>query len=63
MEDPPFANVRTKKPTSATPKGSLEKAHFVDGKLSLWAYMDSSLVFVMDSCWGGQMEPFVCMNK
>eukprot|EP00957_Ditylum_brightwellii_P112448 8572462-Ditylum_brightwellii.AAC.1 len=25
--------------------------------------MDSSLVFVFDSCWGGQMEPFVCINK
>jgi hypothetical protein len=53
----------TKKPTNAMPKGSLKKARSVDGKLSLWAYMDSSLVFVLDSYWGGQMEPFVCMNK
>eukprot|EP00957_Ditylum_brightwellii_P028398 2144242-Ditylum_brightwellii.AAC.1 len=20
-------------------------------------------MFVLDSCWGGQMKPFVCMNK
>eukprot|EP00957_Ditylum_brightwellii_P075806 5761338-Ditylum_brightwellii.AAC.1 len=50
---PPFVTFGgTKKPTNATPKGSLKKVCSVDGKLSLWAYMDSSLVFVLDSCWG-----------
>eukprot|EP00957_Ditylum_brightwellii_P133859 10206900-Ditylum_brightwellii.AAC.1 len=25
--------------------------------------MDSSLVFVLDTCWGGRSEPFIRMNK
>eukprot|EP00957_Ditylum_brightwellii_P054877 4159760-Ditylum_brightwellii.AAC.1 len=44
---PPFVTFgRTKKPTNAMPKGFLKKERFVDGKLSLWAYMNSSIVFV-----------------
>eukprot|EP00957_Ditylum_brightwellii_P182227 13883353-Ditylum_brightwellii.AAC.1 len=25
--------------------------------------MDSSLVFILDTCWGGHNEPFICVNK
>eukprot|EP00957_Ditylum_brightwellii_P205767 15345291-Ditylum_brightwellii.AAC.1 len=31
--------------------------------MSLWPYMDSSLVFILDTCWGGHKEPFIYVNK
>eukprot|EP00957_Ditylum_brightwellii_P012790 966921-Ditylum_brightwellii.AAC.1 len=31
--------------------------------MSLWSYIDSSLVFIFDACWGGRKEPFICVNK
>eukprot|EP00957_Ditylum_brightwellii_P002018 155369-Ditylum_brightwellii.AAC.1 len=34
-----------------------------DSKISIGSYMDNSLVFILDTCWGGTTEPFVCMDK
>eukprot|EP00957_Ditylum_brightwellii_P195882 14924356-Ditylum_brightwellii.AAC.1 len=31
--------------------------------MSLWLYMDSSLVSILDTCLGGHKEPFICVNK
>eukprot|EP00957_Ditylum_brightwellii_P087384 6651819-Ditylum_brightwellii.AAC.1 len=25
--------------------------------------MDSSLVFILDTCWGGHKKPLICLNK
>eukprot|EP00957_Ditylum_brightwellii_P069502 5277677-Ditylum_brightwellii.AAC.1 len=34
-----------------------------EGKISIWSYMDSSLVFILDTWWGGTTELFVCRDK
>eukprot|EP00957_Ditylum_brightwellii_P039902 3020859-Ditylum_brightwellii.AAC.1 len=34
-----------------------------EGNILIWSYMDSSLVFILDTCWGGTIEPFVCRDK
>eukprot|EP00957_Ditylum_brightwellii_P092538 7046955-Ditylum_brightwellii.AAC.1 len=61
---PPFVIFGpTKRPTVGVPKGSWKAVHSVDRKLCLWSYMDSSLVFILDACWGGRREPFIRMNK
>eukprot|EP00957_Ditylum_brightwellii_P077523 5890484-Ditylum_brightwellii.AAC.1 len=54
---PPFVTFGPmKRPTLDVPKGSWKVAHSVDRKLSLWPYMDSSLIFILDTCWGGRKE-------
>eukprot|EP00957_Ditylum_brightwellii_P177870 13548319-Ditylum_brightwellii.AAC.1 len=31
--------------------------------MSFLLYMDSSLVFIVDTCWGRHKEPFIYVNK
>eukprot|EP00957_Ditylum_brightwellii_P019213 1448335-Ditylum_brightwellii.AAC.1 len=47
---PPFFKYgKTKKPTQAVPEGTVRAGTSVDGKLSIWSFMDSSLVYILDS--------------
>eukprot|EP00957_Ditylum_brightwellii_P000503 39043-Ditylum_brightwellii.AAC.1 len=54
---------KTKKPTQAVPKGIVRAGTSVDGKLSNWSFMDSSLVYILDLIHGGKMEDYSRMNK
>ena len=58
-----LSNTETQKTTKTGPKGIGLAAHLHDGKMYLWLYMDRSLVFILDTCWGGHKEPFICVNK
>eukprot|EP00957_Ditylum_brightwellii_P046167 3502932-Ditylum_brightwellii.AAC.1 len=39
---------KIKKPTQAVPKGTVRADSSVDRKLSIWSFMDSSLVYILD---------------
>eukprot|EP00957_Ditylum_brightwellii_P013627 1028046-Ditylum_brightwellii.AAC.1 len=54
---------KAKKPTQAVPKGTVRAGTSVDGKLSIWSFMDSSLVYILDSTHSGKMEDYSRMNK
>eukprot|EP00957_Ditylum_brightwellii_P070043 5319802-Ditylum_brightwellii.AAC.1 len=45
-----------KKPMVAVPKGTVRAGTRVDGKLSIWSFMDRSLVYVLDPVHSGRME-------
>eukprot|EP00957_Ditylum_brightwellii_P125159 9541602-Ditylum_brightwellii.AAC.1 len=61
---PPFiTNRKTKKSTLTVPKGMMNAGHSKGGKLSIWSYMDSSLLFILGTCWDGLTEPFVHRDK
>eukprot|EP00957_Ditylum_brightwellii_P128126 9772310-Ditylum_brightwellii.AAC.1 len=61
---PPFLkHGKTQKPTIAVPKGMVRAGTSVDGKLSIWSFMDSSLVYILNSVHGGRMEDYPRMNK
>eukprot|EP00957_Ditylum_brightwellii_P164860 12551468-Ditylum_brightwellii.AAC.1 len=54
---------KTKKPTIAVPKGTIRAGTSVDGKLSICSFMDSSIVYILDSVYSGRMEDYTRMNK
>eukprot|EP00957_Ditylum_brightwellii_P024852 1879206-Ditylum_brightwellii.AAC.1 len=61
---PPFLkHGRTKKPPIAVPKGTVRVGTSVDVKLSIWSFMDSSHVYILDFVHGGRMEDYTRMNK
>eukprot|EP00957_Ditylum_brightwellii_P154068 11725175-Ditylum_brightwellii.AAC.1 len=41
----------------------MKVGHSKDDKISILSYMDSSLVFILDTCWVGTTEPFVHRDK
>eukprot|EP00957_Ditylum_brightwellii_P162345 12361424-Ditylum_brightwellii.AAC.1 len=41
----------------------MKAGHSKDSKISIWSYMDSFLIFILDTCWGGTTEPFVYRDK
>eukprot|EP00957_Ditylum_brightwellii_P149625 11393370-Ditylum_brightwellii.AAC.1 len=47
----------------AVPKRMVRTGTSVDGKLSIWSFMDNSLVYVLDSVHGGRVEDYTRMNK
>lgn len=54
---------KMKKSTAHVPKGTMRAAHTWDGKILLWSFMESSLIFLLDTDWGGMTEPFFRWNK
>eukprot|EP00957_Ditylum_brightwellii_P035699 2707090-Ditylum_brightwellii.AAC.1 len=61
---PPFLkHGKTKNPMVAVPKGTVRAGSSVDRKLFIWSFMDSSLVYALDSVHGGRMEDYTRMNK
>eukprot|EP00957_Ditylum_brightwellii_P079176 6021754-Ditylum_brightwellii.AAC.1 len=61
---PPFLkHGKTKKPTQAVSKETVRAGTSADGKLSIWSFMDSSLVYILDSIHGRKMEDYLRMNK
>eukprot|EP00957_Ditylum_brightwellii_P026111 1974293-Ditylum_brightwellii.AAC.1 len=45
------------------PTGTMKAGHSKNGKIFIWSYMDSSLVFILDTCWGETTELFVHRDK
>eukprot|EP00957_Ditylum_brightwellii_P177998 13558225-Ditylum_brightwellii.AAC.1 len=60
---PFFTHGKAKKPTQKVSKGTIEAFSQMMEKISIWFYMDNFLVFILDTCWGGTTESFVCRDK
>eukprot|EP00957_Ditylum_brightwellii_P120514 9194677-Ditylum_brightwellii.AAC.1 len=54
---------KTKIPTQAVPKGTVRAGTSVDSKLSMWSFMDSSLVYILDLIHGEKIENYSRINK
>eukprot|EP00957_Ditylum_brightwellii_P148239 11287294-Ditylum_brightwellii.AAC.1 len=61
---PPFVTYgKTKKPILTVPKGTTKAGHSKDDRISIWSYMGSSVVFILDTCYGETTELLVHRDK